>query len=249
MYTDYKSQQRKELKQKEEKALKAIENSTKIPVAIEKVRQFINDDSCDKIEDFCKKNNIERNVFSDYVVLLKEVDENLFNLYASKVENSKKRRYAKIVANINLIIKYLKTGIEEYGVIRPFDVVDYFMVTNLSFQDILKLSKSVLSQSDYALLRKFISQNTIVFSNNVNLVNQILSEKVVVKYEKDKKGVPIPGSEVIFSNEDKLMLIDYLKRNNVPINLKTYGIVFRRYRNGLLNLETEEIDKFSNKHK
>ena len=45
------------------------------------------------------------------------------------------------------------------------------------------------------------------------------------------------------------MLIDYLKRNNFPINLKTYGIVFRRYRNGLLNLETEEIDKFSNKHK
>ena len=126
-------------------------------------------------------------------------------------------------------------------------MIDYFLVSNYSFQDILKLSKSIISRSDYILLRKFIEKNNSGEKNNTNVINQIMSEKVVINYQKDKKGSPIPGTEEIFSNEDKEKLINYLRKNNIPINLKTYGIIFRRYRNGTLDIELETPEVISSK--
>ena len=247
LYSDYKANQKNELKQQEKDALMKLQKSILIPKAIEIVRKFINDESSNKIDDFCQKNNIDRNIFSYYVLLVKEIDDELYSLYSEKIDKFKKLGYVKIVGHIEIIVKGLKNGVEENGIIRPFDLIDYFLVSNYSFQDILKLSKSIISRSDYILLRKFIEKNNSGEKNNTNVINQIMSEKVVISYQKDKKGSPIPGTEEIFSNEDKEKLINYLRKNNIPINLKTYGIIFRRYRNGTLDIELETPEVISSK--
>lgn len=238
LYSDYVSQQKKETILREKSAVEAIQKSIQIPIAINIVKQFIEDNDSYSTSIFCQKNNIDRKEFDDYILLVKEVDENLFYLCKSKIENNQKRRYAIITNKIEVIVKYLKTGVEEYGIIRPFDLIDYYKETNFSFQDFLKLSKSSVSQSDYRLLKRFFDQNSSGIVNTPSIIPQIMSEKVVINYQKDKKGMPIPGTEEVFSNEEKEKLINYLKQNKIPINLKTYGIVFRRYRCGILDLDS-----------
>jgi len=70
-----------------------------------------------------------------------------------------------------------------------------------------------------------------------------MSEKVIIKYEKDSKGNPIPGTEELFSSEEKEKLINYLKEKNIPINLKTYNILYRRYRSGTIEIEERSKSK------
>ena len=130
LYSDYKANQKNELKQQEKDALMKLKKSILIPKAIEIVRKFINDDSSNKIDDFCQKNNIDRNIFSDYVLLVKEIDDELYSLYSEKIDKFKKLGYVKIVGHIEIIIKGLKNGVEENGIVRPFDLIDYFLVSN-----------------------------------------------------------------------------------------------------------------------
>lgn len=207
------------------------------------VKGFIEDTKCSTIDIFCKINNIDRNVFSNYVSIVKENDVDLFNLYNEKVKRFQSQRYAMIVDNVKLVIKYLKDGVEEYGLNRPFDLIDYYMITNMSLNDILRLSKDVVTKEEHLLLKKFVNQNISGEKNNPSVIKQIMSEMVIMNYQKDKKGLPIPGTEEIFSNEEKEKLINYLRRNNIPINLKTYNIVFRKYKNGMLDLEQNSMKK------
>ncbi len=243
MYTDYMLQQNNEQRQKDREISIKKENEIKLPIAIDTIRKFLNDKDCDTIDMFCEKYSIDKTTFKDYVTIIKEMDMELFDLYTKKTNNTIKQKYAIIVSQIKYIIKYLKTGIEQFGITRAFDLVDYYMITNISLNDILKIAKPIVSQSEYMLLRKFVNQNISGINHNPGVIKQIMSEKVIISYQKDKKGFPIPGTEEIFSNEEKEKLINFLTENNIPINLKTYNIVYRRYKNGLLDLDTNAKKK------
>lgn len=243
MYTDYISKQRKDDRLKEREKIREEEIESQLSIAKEKVREFLDDVESDSIVMFCEVHNIDRDVFSNYVAIVKEKDLDLFNLYDNKVKTLQSQRYAVIIEKVNLIINYLKNGVEEYGVTRQFDLIDYYMITSISLSQILKLSKDFLSKDNLLLLKKFINQNISGEKNNPSIIKQIMSEKVIINYEKDKNGLPIPGTEELFSNDEKERLIKFLKNNNIPINLKTYNLVFRRYRNGLLDIEKNEKQK------
>lgn len=73
-------------------------------------------------------------------------------------------------------------------------------------------------------------------TDNPNVIKQIMSAKVIINYQKDKKGNPIPGTEEIFPNEEKIKIINYLKQHQIPLNLKTYNLAYNRYKNGILDL-------------
>ena len=238
LYNDYILRLNREKKLQEKSALEAIQKSIEIPIALKLIREFVQDESSYNISLFCQKNNIENKEFNNYLLLVQEVEQNLYNLYKAKIEKNQKVRYAIIARNVEQIVKELKNGIEEDGIKRTFDLIDYYKKTNFSFQTFLEFSKSIVSYGDYNLLKRFFAQNNSGSVNNPNVISQIMNEKVIINYQKDKKGMPIPGTEEIFSNEDKQKLIDYLKLNNIPINLKTYGMVFRRYRNGTLELDS-----------
>ena len=237
MYTDYISQEKNEQKQKQIEEAKSKEIDEKLPLAIESITKFINDADCYTIDYFCYKYTFDKKTFEEYVTIIREYQTDLYNTYDKKISDIQKQRYAILANQIKYIIDRLKHGIEEYDVNRPFDLVDYYGVTKIPLEDILKLAKNIVSQSELTILRKFVNQNINGVNNNPNVIKQIMSERVIIKYEKDKKGQPIPGTEELFGDEEKEKLINYLKERKIPINLKTYNIVYRRYRNGTLELD------------
>lgn len=243
MYTCYISKNRKEQKQKVIEEEKNSQKVKKIPIAIDVVTNFINDFECHTIGEFCEKNNIDKQIFEVYITIIKEHEPSLYDIYNKKINNMNKQRYSIIIMQIKNIIEGLKNGVEENGIKHPFDIIDYYNITKIPLEKILVLSKEVLSSNEYNILRRFVNENINNQKHNPSVKIQIMSQKVIIKYEKDKKGQPIPGTEEIFSNEEKAKLIDYLNEKKIPINLKTYNIVYRRYRDGILDLNTSVKSK------
>ena len=66
-----------------------------------------------------------------------------------------------------------------------------------------------------------------------------MKEKVEVNHQLDKNGMPIPGTGEIFDDESKSKIINYLRENNIPLNMKTYTLARRRYINGTLIIESK----------
>ena len=135
------------------------------------------------------------------------------------------------------LMEYLKNWIDDNGIIRPFDLIDYYIKIRLSLDNILIYAKNIVSPSQMAMLRRFVQQNISGIKSNYSELKMIMLENVEINMKKDKNGMPIAGTGEIFTNEQKEMIIEYLKKNNVPINRKTYTIAFKRYKDGFLNFE------------
>lgn len=240
MYTDYILEKNKQ--ELEEKKLKALQE--KLPIVIETITKFINDTECYTIDYFCYKYSFDKKTFEEYVTIIREYQTDLYNIYDKKINESRSQRYAIIINQVKYIIEKLKNGIEEYDVNRPFDIIDYYSVTNISLENLLRIAKDIVSPSEINILKKFITQNISGAKHNPSVISQIMSEKVIINYEKDSRGNPIPGTEEIFSAEEKERLINYLREKNIPINLKTYNILYRRYRNGTIDInQTEKLKR------
>lgn len=236
MYTDYMATQNEEEKQKNKELEQEKIRQAQLPIAIATIMAFINNNNCDTIDIFCKKNNITKNIFLNYIELIKELDKTLFKKYDLKITVKQNETHSIITNQIKQIITYLKTGIKQHGIIRPFDLIDYYLLTKISLKDILTISKDIITTNEFSLLKKFVTQNIEGNNHNPNVINQIMSETVIINYQKDKKGNPIPGTEEIFSNEEKQKIINFLNQEQIPLNLKTYNIAYRRYRNGTIDL-------------
>ena len=114
----------------------------------------------------------------------------------------------------------------------------------MGFNEIIKNAENALDKNDLKILKMFISKNMSSEKPKTKDITEIMSEIVEINCKKDKNGVSIPGTGEIFSNENKLKLIEYLKQNQIPVNRKTYTVAFKRYINGYIDL-----NNISNKKK
>ena len=217
--------------------------SEQLKVAVKIIMMFVNDEESYTIERFCEKNNLEKGSFERNVTLVAELDVDLYALYKAKTEQIKKQKYMNLVGSLNRVIEGLKNGIEENGIARPFDLIDYFMITRISLKEILRLSQELVPSAEYRLLKRFCEQNVNGMTENLSVISRIMSERVIINCQKDNNGFPIFGTGEEFSAEQKEGLINYLKEKGIPINLYTYNALFRRYRDGFFGLNDKQLKK------
>ena len=246
-YSAYKAKERKEKRASDkEKILQKYVEET-LPNANKLVEEFINS-NYDDVQSFIEANEINLDaildgvqVFNKCLELVKEYNEELYKKYREKVDGKRAQNYAIIIEGIKKIIRLLKDGVVENDIKRPFDLIDYYQITKLSFDNILKIAKSILQQKsisskDYGLLAEFTKVNKSGEKTVYSDIKIILNEKQEINCEKDSEGYPISGTGEVVSEELKNKLIGYLNQINSPINYRTYKIVFNRYKNGLIDL-------------
>ena len=203
-----------------------------LPIALKTINAFINSDTT--IDRFCKQNNINISTFHKYVNLVKEKNHAVANLYQQKIDQYKKDRYLYILNFIKNLVKCLKEGIIYNDKKRDYDIIDYYMSTNINLEDILDIAKGNVSNKDYNILRRFVNDNIKASKTRANDIKQIMDQKVITSYKTNTKGNIIEGSEVVFSNDEKQKIIDFLNNNNIPVNLKTYSLMYKRYKDNLV---------------
>ena len=239
-YTKYKSKQYKIEREKHEKIIREQEKLAKLENAIKTIEWFISETHYNNTEEFCDDNIINREQFSYYVELVREKKPELYEKYLERKQQIQSKSYAVITKDIKYIVHLLKTGIEENGLVRQFDLIDYYLITKMDLNEINQIAKQILGPKDHKLFKEFIIKYLSLTKQNYKDIKDILSEKTEINCAKDTRGISIPGTGQVISQETKEKLINYLTINKIPVNRKTYTLVFRRYVNGSLELDNHD---------
>lgn len=238
MYTAYLREQAQKKKEQEERELQEKKDKENLPKAKKCIKKFLNDTQVETKEQFCTSHNIEESEFNYFIEVIQRQNVELYNQYQEKVKNMKRKSFELITKEIKLMVHLLKNGVEENGIIRPFDLIDYYMITKREVNETLKLARLILNPADTQILKLFIKKNDTGSQYNQKDIELIMKEKVEVNCKKNNNGVSIPGTGELFPEESKIKLIEFLKQNNIQVNRKTYTIAFKRYLNGYLDIET-----------
>lgn len=193
-------------------------------IACNVIKDFISKNI--SISDYCKKNKISNYTFNKYIKIISVIDEDLYKEYTNYIKNMEEDNTKNIVDNIYIICNLLENGIEEGNSTRKFDIIDYYDYCNLSFSMLLKKAEDMkLDYDKKELLRRFVAANNGYDKKKTADIKQILSEKVML------------GDGYVVEEEYKLSIMEKLNERNIPINRKTYTLMFRR------NVEELNINK------
>lgn len=160
------------------------------------------------------------------------------------------------------IINQIVNGIElPSGETRPFDILDFYLCKGINHDEVLSEVKEfirTLITTEKRVRKEDIEKISVFLANMQKGIGAVFSEEkqqetfetqiFEIKDEyntlRDTNGFPIPGTGITLTNEEKQMMLDFLKENNVPYTRKMYEIVRKRYITGELDLsKTNEIQR------
>lgn len=239
IYSKYLSQKKEKEKEKiEEEEIKQKEEDN-LEDAIKYISMFIEAKEFHSVKAFCSFAKIDESTFNNYVNIIKNRNQELYEKYKETTERNRTQSFAIHASIVKKIVLMLKNGIEENGVKRKFDILDYYQNTKLSFDNLTTIAVRICSKQELNLLKRFIKDNSKYTTGVMHIEETIMKEKVEVNHQLDKNGMPIPGTGEIFDDESKIKIINYLRKNNIPLNMKTYTLARRRYTNGTLIIESK----------
>lgn len=222
IYRKWKTNKNK--KRLEEKKQNLLEEKRKR--ALTCIKKFLKTKSLTTKEEFIKKENITTKEFDDYLELILEIDQELYENCKKKLEQNSLHFFLIQKAKINAISDYLKYGIKDEDTIREFDVLDFHLLYKFDFKEADKIAKTTLNQEDYKRFKIFINQNAKASSITIK---QIMEERKYINIKKDENGEIMKDSGTLMTEFEKKEIIDFLNENNIPINAKTYKLACNRY--------------------
>ena len=126
------------------------------------------------------------------------------------------------------MIRLLDHGIDTGDSIRSFDVLDYFDLVNISYDEFLENIKDSISYDDFNMIREFF-RRTYSLKDDLD-IDSVMNVKDM-KVDKDGNKY-----EILNKNEKKA-LINYLISNNYPVIKGTYYAARKRFIEGSLILD------------
>ncbi len=235
-YARYKNEQRKLEREKRADTLKDILDIYRFEDAKKLIVDYLDNNGNNSIDFYCKTVGITKNEFNKDVEMIKEYSPELYERYFNKAQSVSANRYMALLASIKKLVNYIKNGIEEDGVIREFDVLDYYKATKFSFDDLIKFisdnnNRLELSNDDIKTIRIFIAKNRkfTAYTNRKKevFVNSTIIMKVKIGDKEELKE---------FTKDELQAVIDYLETHKLPVNDKTTNLVCRKYASGKLDI-------------
>ena len=203
------------------------------------INSFINSDIYDIVK-YCHQNKIDINTFNLYLDIIKENNKDLYNQYIYKCTTNKHRNFIFMLSIARTIINYLKNGIKENGNIREFNLLDYYLLTNINPNTILDVLNKY-EKDDAYLFNLFIEKYKDSKLLTTIDIKNILNEKDYIYSYINKDDISILNTEI--SRKDTLIVLDYLKEHNIPLFDVIYKIALKKYLNEKLILSNKDISK------
>lgn len=195
------------------------------------VLDYIN---CDKnfttITDYCRYKGILYNSFINNTVIVRKYNSELYELYREMVMLNRINGSADANYVANLVCYYIENGVATEQGIREFDLIDYYAMTGLKIEEVLKISESMLSKTDMRKLSKMRGLND---KAKEFLSPSIRAIDIDIEFncQKDKDGFPIPGTGRKITQEEVDTIIEIFELYNIPFNL--FKVATDRIKNGV----------------
>ena len=196
-------------------------------------KRFVNEylESKLSLEKFLENSNITMKVWEYYVNLIKLEDTELYRKYEAS---------CGLIKVADTILYYLENGIEEDGVMRKFNVLDYFMLTSLSFEELYEQEiKGKYNKHEIYIFRSFFSRPL-----TERTIRYFYEDKLIVNVEFGEDNMPIIGSGHVVTNEEKEEIINFLREHNCLYE-RTLSLAVTRYFKKLKENETSKVKKLS----
>lgn len=183
-------------------------------------------------ETFCKLYEIDLELFHSFARLVHRTNNELYNLYEQKQRAEKREMFKNEIVLIKEAINLIKTGIEEDGITRRFDMIDFFVYTGLQEKEILNIIPLIeLTPTEIRLLKNLIKPQNL----------EPLSEHEVFTIE--NSFINENGDSRTITKEEKEEILNYLYEHNIPLLGKTFSCAMHKYIENHLYLEKEKIRK------
>lgn len=174
------------------------------------------------IEQFCHINpNYNISDINKYISISAFYKQNRIYKITNYLDNIDNTEFIK---EINYIVEQITIG--------DFDIVDYYMLTKLSFKDFIEVAKK------YQIFNDKVNS----FFNRYNSKIKELSFNFKFSEKNESKVIRIINGNFIDS-ETKKIVFEFLNKNDIPINLITYKLTLNKYLNGKLDLNSKQYTK------
>ena len=203
-----------------------IKQSKKINV--DYYQEFVNSEI--SVFDFCSEKGISVDTLLDKARINKDaITLNRIKTELAKYkekENGPKKEF--LTKEFEKLFTCIEDGITINGVIRSFDLIDYFVYfRHLDKHDFKSYIK------DGGVIAKFLKPLKFCSNINEDTVRNSIHE---VGCKKDEAGFPIPGTGRILRVEELGSIIEFMKDNGIPLYDRLVNIAIRRYIAGTLEV-------------
>ena len=235
-YAEYKREQKRVDTEKRDGVLKDILDIYQFDDAKKLIEDYLENNDNNNIDFYCKMAGITREEFKKKANIVRNGDPELYEKYSQVANKIRASRYMTLLGNVKRMVNYIKNGIEEDGVRREFDILDYRNVTKLSFDELARFisennSRLELSNEDMRTLRIFIAKNK-KFKAYTSRNKEVFVNSTIVMKAKTSDGEVLKE----FTKDELQAVIDYLEMHKLPVNDKTTNLVCKRYASGKLDI-------------
>lgn len=169
---------------------------------------------------FCKDMEMKISVFKQYLTIVSQNDNELFNDYQNTVKKHNQIKCALIDEELTKLANYIKNGIQlEDGTIKEFDLLDFYQLETLPFNNI----RGLLNKKDITIdveilktIREFL--NRYIMQTRITKHSIYMEKNIIIRNDEEY--------EITF--EEKQKAIEYLEKNNIPLNKCTYKLSLNR---------------------
>jgi len=251
VYLEYKNNERNLIKEEQLKNKETKKYNVKKVI----IEDFIKSDFY-RIVDFCEDCNLNVKEFEICMNFIKKIDKDLYQKYLSEIQRKKLIFDRIVVDKIKQMVYFIDNGIKDNDIVRKFDIIDYYQYIGLNILELywylnnyefstLEIKKiKILVDKDRGL--KDINSKDYFLTEEENVKN-ILNDIQEYGAKKDSKGLLVSGTGRIIRLDEKEKIIEFLRKIKAPLTVKNYKVACRRYVNGTLLFDDNEIIYFYNK--
>lgn len=198
---------------------------------------------------FLEMYGISNNVFEYCVHVINELDPDLYAVYQAKAEYNQKLRINQKLSDMNEIVRGIKTGKKSNG--EDFDVIEFLKL--MPFYD-MESSREVFNDfnikkgSEFGLrIRNIFSY---FFPNDYREILTFLNENKIDNpsfqelREKDVYGTRLIVNGREITEDDKHIIMAYIRENELPLVNRSYDVVRKKYLAGEITKEDVKTKKY-----
>lgn len=219
------------IKRSNAQQLNSKKEKEKITNATELIKDFIS--SGLSLEEYHDTFRVTSSRIEKSAETIKLSNPDLYATYSNIVDKYKKEKESIIKSELEKLYNYLINGIQINGIVRPFTIIDYYMNINIDFSKILIYTQYLNDEAMENTIKRFRSANVRYTYSVKSIASRMLKTDFFVQVNS--------GELKNITMEDKVIAIEYLKNNRIPLNERTIYLAFNLMLDGsLIQLPEEE---------
>ncbi len=166
------------------------------------------------IKRFCYQCNITLSKFKEHATKVKQNIPILYNKFIETLYLKEKIKEKNIEKDVYTILNKItdKTS--------SFSIIDFFLSTVYSFDEIIQKGDEILNVNDKKLLRSKLNNYRTIIKFTNREIDNIMDDRYIFN---------VDGNLIELSKEDKLRILTFLKEYNIPVSITTFKEAYIRY--------------------